>query len=78
MVRCSDDSLYAGIATDIERRLAEHNGNEGLGAKYTRGRRPVTLVYQESVLTRSAATKREFEIKRLNKQQKEALVAQAS
>lgn len=74
LLRCADNSLYAGIATDVERRVNEHNCSDKLGAKYTRGRRPVKLVYQESVLTRSAALKREHAIKKLSRVQKEALV----
>ncbi len=74
MVRCSDGSLYTGIARDIEKRIAEHN-SEKTGAKYTKSRRPVQLVYSEAVATRSAASQREFVIKRLSKKQKEALVS---
>lgn len=74
LVRCADGSLYAGIATDVERRVQEHNGNDAAGAKYTRARRPVTLVYQEAVDSRSAALKREHAIRRLSKTAKEKLV----
>ncbi|WP_455219976.1 GIY-YIG nuclease family protein [Kaarinaea lacus] len=74
ILRCSDNSLYTGIATDVDRRLEEHNNDNGLGAKYTRTRRPATLVYQEEVKTRSEATKREYAIRKLSKQDKEALV----
>jgi predicted GIY-YIG superfamily endonuclease len=74
MVRCRDGSLYTGIARDVERRVAEHNGCDGTGAKYTRARRPVELVYRESLASRSAAAKREHAIKALSKLQKEALV----
>jgi putative endonuclease len=63
MVRCADRTLYTGIATDPEARLAQHNA--GSGAKYTRGRRPVELVYREPTAGRSAALRREAEIKRL-------------
>ena len=73
ILRCADGSLYTGIAKDPERRLEEHNG-DGPGARYTRARRPVRLVYQETVPTRSAAARREAAIKRLNKPAKEALV----
>lgn len=76
LVRCADGSLYAGIATNVERRVQEHNGHDTLSAKYTRARRPVTLVYQETVDSRSAALKREHAIKRLSKVEKEALVSQ--
>jgi len=63
MVRCADDTLYTGIATELERRIEEHNSSEK-GAKYTRVRRPVTLVYQEQFPDRSSASKREYEIKK--------------
>ena len=72
MVRCADKSLYTGITTDVKRRVEEHNG-EG-GAKYTRARNPVTLVYKEQVESRSIASKREFAIKKLKKKQKETLI----
>ena len=74
IVRCADDSLYTGIARDVEKRLDEHNGNDKLGAWYTRFRRPVNLVYKETAASRSLAARREFEIKRLSKQEKESLV----
>jgi putative endonuclease len=63
MLRCADHSLYTGVATDLAARVATHNA--GKGAKYTRGRLPVTLVYQEAVADRGAALKREHAIKRL-------------
>lgn len=72
LLRCSDDSLYCGITTDVERRLAEHN--RGTGAKYTRSRRPVELVYVETVEGRSAAARREHAIKRLSRSEKENLM----
>lgn len=72
IVRCHDDTYYTGYATDLDRRVAEHN--DGTGAKYTRGRTPVTLVYCESFDSRSAALQREHEIKQLNRSEKEALV----
>ena len=75
IVRCSDGSLYTGITTDLERRLFEHN-NAKNGAKYTRPRRPVTLVYQEMADSRSQASKREREIKNLTQQQKLLLIAE--
>ena len=75
ILRCSDDSLYTGITTDVERRVKEHNGEPAnLGAKFTRGRQPVELVYQENVVTRSQATKREIEIKSLTRLQKLNLI----
>lgn len=75
LARCSDDSLYAGICTDIEARQAAHNGTGRGGAKYTRSRRPVQIVYTESFQTRSEALKREAAIKRWSKTQKESLVS---
>ncbi len=63
MVQCVDDTLYTGIATELERRIEEHNSSDK-GAKYTRIRRPVTLVYSEKYPDRSSASKREYEIKK--------------
>ena len=63
ILRCADNSLYTGVATDVDARLATHNA--GKGAKYTRGRLPVKLVYCEVANGRSAALKREIAIKRL-------------
>jgi len=74
IVKCSDDSLYTGITINVERRLQEHNSNSLYGAKYTRARRPVYLVYQEVLDSRSMATKRECEIRRLSRLEKEALI----
>jgi len=73
-LRCSDNSLYAGITTDLERRLFEHNNSNKLGAKYTRVRRPVELVYSEQQLNRKCASQREYQLKRLKKSDKETLV----
>ncbi len=74
ILRCADNSLYTGVALDVNKRLDEHNGIDKNGAKYTHGRRPVTLVYQESSNSRSDACKREYAIRRLNKSQKEQLL----
>jgi putative endonuclease len=71
MVRCADGTLYTGIATDVERRVAEHNA--GQGARYTRGRGPVTLVYREQAKDRPAALRREHAIKQLSSTKKRAL-----
>jgi predicted GIY-YIG superfamily endonuclease len=68
MLRCADGSLYTGVAKDVERRTREHN--DGKGAKYTRGRGPVTLVYSEQCEDRGGAVKRELIIKRMNRAQK--------
>lgn len=78
IVRCADDSLYTGIARDVERRIAEHNAGNGLAANYTRSRRPVVLVYLEAAADRSAASRREYQIKQLSRGQKLALVADSS
>jgi len=74
MLRCVDDSFYTGITTDPERRVKEHASDDRKGAKYTRSRRPVVLVHLEYVDTRSAALKRERNIKRLSRCEKLALV----
>ena len=76
MLRCRDGSLYTGYTDDPERRLAVHNA--GKGAKYTRSRLPVELVYRESYADKSEALRREFAIKRLSKAQKEALLKEFS
>lgn len=72
IVRCSDHSLYTGIATDVEARLRQHNA--GNGARYTRSRLPVVLVYREPAADRSAASKREYEIKQMTAVDKRRLV----
>lgn len=77
MVRCADGSLYTGIAMDVARRIEEHNSNNVLAANYTRARRPVMLVYREAAATRSAAAKREYQIKQMSRQAKETLIARA-
>ena len=76
ILRCSDNSLYTGITRDIKRRLDEHNHDNKLAAAYTRARRPVDLVYQESHSDRSAATRREVEIKSMSKTEKENFIKQ--
>lgn len=76
ILRCADNTLYTGITTDIRRRVSEHNRGQA-GAKYTKAKRPVTLAYSEAVPNRSAALKREAEIKKLSKQQKENLTRDA-
>ncbi len=76
IIRCADKSLYTGYATNVEKRLKEHNGeiNTKAGARYTRGRRPVSLVYTEVCETRSEALKRECAIKALPRKQKLLLI----
>ncbi|MSP17073.1 MAG: GIY-YIG nuclease family protein [Myxococcales bacterium] len=71
IVRCRDGTLYTGIARDLARRLREHD--EGRGARYTRGRGPVTLLYRELVATRGDALRREAAVKRLPLAAKRAL-----
>lgn len=73
ILRCADDSLYTGITTDKTRRLQQHN--KGVAAKYTRVRTPVEMVYSESAINRSDATKREIAIKKLTRAKKLQLVA---
>jgi len=73
IVRCSDESLYTGIARDVEARVCQHNA--GTGARYTRSRLPVELVYHEAVPDRSSALKREYAIKRLRPADKRRLIA---
>ncbi|ODU35167.1 MAG: endonuclease [Thiobacillus sp. SCN 63-374] len=75
MLRCADGSLYTGITTDLARRVAEHNGAGGLGARYTRSRRPVQLVYAEAAASRAEAARREAAIKQLDRAGKLALCA---
>ncbi|QEG43726.1 UV DNA damage repair endonuclease UvsE [Roseimaritima ulvae] len=72
ILRCGDDSLYTGIAKDVQRRVAEHNA--GKGARYTRSRLPVEVQYQECQLTQSAALKRELAIKAMSKTAKQRLI----
>ena len=69
ILRCNDDSLYTGITTDVQRRIKEHN-NSSKGAKYTKMRRPVMLVYSEECENRSDALKREYEIKKMSRKEK--------
>lgn len=73
ILRCADTSLYTGVTTDVERRLKEHNG-KAMGAKYTRVRQPVTLVYTEICLSRGEAQKREAEIKKMSRPEKLGLL----
>jgi len=73
LLRCADGTLYAGSTTDVEARAVVHNS--GRGARYTSGRRPVEVVYQEACGSRSAALRREHALKRLTRSEKETLVA---
>jgi len=72
MILCSDDSLYTGITTDMERRFKQHE--EGRGAKYFRGRSPKQIVYLEQGLSRSSASRREIQIKNLSRSEKLNLI----
>ena len=74
IVRCADNTLYTGVCTDLKRRIDEHNNSTTLASRYTRSRRPVTLVYSELLANRSEACKRESEIKKMKKQQKLDLI----
>jgi Predicted endonuclease containing a URI domain len=74
VIECADGSFYAGYTTDVERRVAEHDAGEG--AKYTRGRTPVTLRHVESFESRSAAMSREHAIKSLSRAEKEWLIGE--
>ncbi|MCF6330084.1 MAG: GIY-YIG nuclease family protein [Sulfurimonas sp.] len=69
MIRCNDNTLYTGITTDLHRRVKEHNGTK-LGAKYTKARRPVKLVYYENCDDKVNAMQREYAIKQLSKEKK--------
>jgi len=69
IIKCSDESFYTGITTNLERRILEHNDSKK-GAKYTRNRRPVNLIYSESHPDRSTASKREYHIKKLSRLEK--------
>lgn len=69
ILQCADDSLYTGITTDLDRKIKEHN-NSKLGAKYTKIRRPVKLVFSKEFTDRSQASKEESRIKKLSRQQK--------
>ena len=72
MLRCGDGSLYTGIATDVEKRVAVHNS--GKGAKYTRSRLPVAVVYREKMPDKGSALRREMEIKKLTREKKIRLI----
>ena len=74
MLECADGTIYTGITDDLERRLKAHS--EGRGAKYTRGRGPLKLRYQETVPDKSTALKRECAIKRLRKCEKMSLISE--
>lgn len=75
ILRCKDQTLYTGWTTNLERRINEHN-SEKSKTKYTRARRPVSLVYFEELNDKSLACKREYQIKQLSKKEKESLICQ--
>jgi len=74
ILRCSDDSLYSGITTDLKRRIKEHNSDGKKGAKYLRAKKPVKLVYFEKFKDRNSAQVREAEVKKFPKPLKEILI----
>ena len=74
MVRCNDGTLYTGITNDLEKRVDAHNSGKD-GARYTRSRRPVVLVYSQQVESKSAAAKLEYQFKRLPRSKKKKLIA---
>jgi putative endonuclease len=73
ILKCADDTLYTGITVDLARRVGEHNSSK-LGAKYTRSRRPVELVYSKKFSNRSLASKAENRIKKLSRGEKESII----
>jgi len=75
VLRCCDGSFYTGVTTDTDKRTAEHN--RGAGARYTRARRPVSLVYVEAATDRAAAQRREHQIKRMRREEKRRMIAAA-
>ena len=76
ILECSDQTFYTGITTDLKRRVAEHNGQGKLGAKYTAGRRPVKLVYSKKFQNRSMALKEEARVKKMKRAEKLKLIVQ--
>ena len=76
MVQCADGTVYTGVTTDLSRRISQHNGALAGGARYTRSRRPVVLVWSAACTSRSAAQKEELAVRRLSRQKKMALIEQ--
>lgn len=75
LIKCADNTFYTGVTTDIERRVNEHNTDDKKGAKYTRARRPVALVWSEEHPNRTKACQREYEIKRWPRSKKVELAS---
>jgi len=73
LLECADKTYYTGITTDLKRRLHEHNNDDKKAAKYTRSRRPLNIVYFELCQSRSDASVREYEIRKLNRKKKKEL-----
>jgi putative endonuclease len=73
ILKCTDDTLYTGIITDLKRRVTEHSGEGNLGARYVKARRPVKLVYSVEFPDRSSTLKEEYRIKQLSRAEKENL-----
>ena len=73
ILKCADKTLYAGVTNNLDRRVGEHN-TSALGAKYTRGRRPVKLVYQKKFKTRARAQQEEHRIKKLKREEKMSII----
>ncbi|MCC3860306.1 GIY-YIG nuclease family protein [Pseudemcibacter aquimaris] len=74
ILKCNDDTFYTGITNNLEKRISDHES--GIGAKYTRGRGPFEIAYTEKHANRNDASKREYEIKKLNRSDKETLIKQ--
>lgn len=74
ILRCSDNSLYSGMTSNLEKRVKEHNSSASKGARYLRGKKPLTLVYSETYTNIQTAMSREFQVKKWTKEKKEALV----
>ena len=74
LIRCRDGSVYTGIATNVTRRFTEHQGKGDAGAKYLRGRGPLTLVFQKKLGSRSLASRVENSVKKMSKERKEKLI----
>ena len=74
LIRCRDSTLYTGISTDVDRRLAQHQGEGNAGSRYLKGRGPLSLVFQEKLGSKSLALKVERKVKRMSKARKEKLI----